>query len=561
MDLGVNKLICYPTLDAPPVIRPAPPKRDWMTRTPGRFAYRCLPMVIANSHGWELLVDRSFSATWSGGSSAQNLQVSFLDEKSSPLPASHFGEGVLTFQVGYLFETEERYNLWVTGPINEPKDGIVPLCGVVETDWGPYTFTMNWMFTRPGTVTFARGEPFCHVFPIPRQLLRAVEPEIRDLEEVPEKAEALAAWHHERRSLVERAHRRELGHANQVFGMHYFRGEAPDGEARVSDHITRLTLKPFRDRTARQVSRQQAVAAPAPAPVEKPRAVSAERLVRAHFMNNGSHASTVAFPDPFYSVSISCADGLDEAVRRAVAPFWLRLRREREECYLWFQRKNGRLAIHLHGPEEAASAAREWLEESTAGLSPEWDAYRRNGLLGDGDLLLDHRYASLATFCLARGCDFVLASLNGEPEITHGSRRKTVLRALLAGLSALGLPRETRFAYLAYHRDSVLRSEGLAQAVSALDAKAAASTVALERLRGILADEWDSGSEPRPEPAELGSWQRSLDCVCKHAGASNHRAFAPLYNACHGIANQAGMAPLDEAFLCHLLVRARPPET
>ncbi len=36
-------------------IRPAPQTRAWMDATPDQYAYRCLPLNIANSHGWELL--------------------------------------------------------------------------------------------------------------------------------------------------------------------------------------------------------------------------------------------------------------------------------------------------------------------------------------------------------------------------------------------------------------------------------------------------------------------------------------------------------------------------
>lgn len=541
MSLGVNKLICYPTLDVPPVLRPAPPKRDWMTQSPGRFAYRCLPLVIANSHGWELLADEPFSATWNGGIAASDMQVSFLGEKPSLLPASHFGMGVLTFQPGYLFETQERYNLWVAGPINQPKDGIIPLCGVVEADWGPYTFTMNWMFTRPGTVRFEKGEPFCHVFPIPRQLLTAVQPEIRDMSEIPEKAETLNAWRTARNAVLDRVKKGELEPTQQVFGMHYFRGENPQGENAVPDHVTRLTLKPFVDHTANQVSRRAEEIRVVPARAEKP---AVARLVRAHFMSNGSQSATVAFPDPFFSTSI---ENPDEALLRVIAPFWRSLRRERQS-YLWFQRRGDRLRIHLHGPEEEASELRARLEEATAGFSPEWHAYRRE------DLPFDHLHASLATECLARGCDFVLSSLNGDDTITHGARRKIVLRALLAGMSALELPAT---AYLVHHRDSVLREERLSNVVPSLERKADASAAAVERLRGILANERSGETEP----AELGSWQRSLMRVREHIDSRNHHSFLPLYQACHGIANQIGMAPLDEAFLCHLTIRARPPET
>lgn len=150
-------------------------------------------MAIANSHGWEILVDQPFAATWSGGFDPDDMQVSFFEQRS-PLPASHFGQGVLTFRVGYLFETGEQHNLWIMGPINYPKDGMMPLCGIVETDWAPYTFTMNWLFTRPGTVRFERGEPFCHFFPVPRHLLSTVGPEIRDMDKESEKSRAHASW-------------------------------------------------------------------------------------------------------------------------------------------------------------------------------------------------------------------------------------------------------------------------------------------------------------------------------------------------------------------------------
>ena len=31
-----------------------------------------------------------------------------------------------------------------------------PLAGVVETDWLPFPFTMNWLFTQPGRVRFEK---------------------------------------------------------------------------------------------------------------------------------------------------------------------------------------------------------------------------------------------------------------------------------------------------------------------------------------------------------------------------------------------------------------------
>ena len=50
------KLTVYPLSHMPPPIRAAPSKREWMDKTPDSFAYRCLPLSIANAHGWDQLI-------------------------------------------------------------------------------------------------------------------------------------------------------------------------------------------------------------------------------------------------------------------------------------------------------------------------------------------------------------------------------------------------------------------------------------------------------------------------------------------------------------------------
>jgi hypothetical protein len=56
------RLICYPTSGEPPKLIPAPFERDWMDRTRAGFAYRCLPLNIANAHGWLILNPVPFTA-------------------------------------------------------------------------------------------------------------------------------------------------------------------------------------------------------------------------------------------------------------------------------------------------------------------------------------------------------------------------------------------------------------------------------------------------------------------------------------------------------------------
>lgn len=231
------RLIAY-TRGHRPTIRPAVLERDWMDASPSRYAYRCLPLNIANCHGWEILCPTRTRAVWSGGQAPADLVVE--SEPREGRAISHFGCGVLTFPIGCLLRTEPGINLWVTGPPNRPKHGIAPLTGVVEADWSPFSFTMNWRFTAPGEVVFEEGEPYCFFFPLSRSLLEQTEPEFRCLSEDPSLEAELAAWELSRWMFMAGA--RASGESWQ---RHYFRGVTPLGTSAPEDHSTRLKLRPF----------------------------------------------------------------------------------------------------------------------------------------------------------------------------------------------------------------------------------------------------------------------------------------------------------------------------
>jgi len=245
------KLTCF-TLGHPlPVIRPAPVQRAWMEDTPEKFAYRCLPLAIANTAGWEILCPVDLTAIWDGGQSKEAVKI-FSSALPDDLPFSHFGSGVLTFHVSVLLQTEPGYDLFVSGPPNRPKDGIQALTGIIESDWSPYTFTMNWKFTRAGVpVQFLRGEPFCFFFPIPRGLTEAVEPEIRDIAEAPELQRNYEIWQENRHQFNRDLSEPGSAARREKWQKIYYRGELPDGDLGVPDHRIKLRLRGFDDRRKR----------------------------------------------------------------------------------------------------------------------------------------------------------------------------------------------------------------------------------------------------------------------------------------------------------------------
>jgi hypothetical protein len=227
-------------------IRPAPLERDWMDNTDQRYAYRCLPLSIANAHGWEILCAAGFAAVWDGGRGLGAVKVT--PDAGGAAPAlSHFGNGVLTFHIPCLFRTEAGFDLMVGGPINRPKDSIAPLCGIIEADWSPYSFTMNWLFTRPqAVVRFEKGEPFCQFMPVRRGEIETIEPELRLLSENPELKRQHETWVASRSHFLSDLKRPDSEARAEKWQKRYHRGVVPDGtSAGVTDHQTRLRVRPF----------------------------------------------------------------------------------------------------------------------------------------------------------------------------------------------------------------------------------------------------------------------------------------------------------------------------
>jgi len=237
------KLTCYALKPDPPIIRPAMTTRAWMDRIPDNHAYRCLPLNIANSHGWEILSPCSFTVTWNGGKLARDIAIRSLDgyAQLSDVVVSHFAYGIITFHLWYLFRTEPGWDLFASGTLNSFKDGIAPLTGVIETDWPPYQFTMNWQMARAGSVRFDKDEPICMVFPIPHGALQSIEPEIVDLDEEPELKAQTMAWKERRDEFMQKFKAKDPTTLKEAWQRFYFVGRMPDGSS-PPQHLHKLRL-------------------------------------------------------------------------------------------------------------------------------------------------------------------------------------------------------------------------------------------------------------------------------------------------------------------------------
>ncbi len=216
-------------------LAPGDERRRWMHGAEGRIAYRCLPLLIANQSGWVISQRGRVTAEWNGGPRSTDCSIESTDCLEPPL--SHFGDGIVTWRIPYLFRTPPGWNLLMRGPANEPKDGASSLEGVIETDWAVQPAFHSWKMTRPDKgVTWEDGEPICMILPQRRGELEDWRPRSEDIANNPDLLEEYSTFSESRFRFNAQANRRD-------WQKHYFVGASP-GKARAGQgqHQTRLKL-------------------------------------------------------------------------------------------------------------------------------------------------------------------------------------------------------------------------------------------------------------------------------------------------------------------------------
>ena len=226
-------------------IRPAERIRDWQLKTQDSFATRCLPMNVANNNGWEFILPGGFDAVFTGGNQVRDIAI-YPHGNGPVLGASHFGHGVLTFYVSYLFRTPSGVHLQINGPTNWVKDGIQALSGILETDWSPYGTTMNWKFTRTGRVRFEKGEPYAQIAPVPAAYVNRFTPRFASLEDrEPEALKDHSDWRNSRAAFNHGLHEKDPDTVQQKWQKLYYRGLFPDQTRKAPEHYIRLSPRAF----------------------------------------------------------------------------------------------------------------------------------------------------------------------------------------------------------------------------------------------------------------------------------------------------------------------------
>ncbi len=216
-------------------IKPASVKRDWMDDTYG-MAYHCLPLNIANQYGWICHNIKTFTATWNGGMSQDSLSIMQENGEPTRIALSHFGHGIITIPTDFLIKTPENVSIYIRGVSNYNYENVYPLDGIVESDWLPFTFTMNYKFTKPGSITFKKGDPIFMFFPIDRTYIENFDIVQKSIFSNTELMNKYSKYGEARSDYI----KNDTTNKGQKF---YVTGNVVDEKATISNHKRKLKLK------------------------------------------------------------------------------------------------------------------------------------------------------------------------------------------------------------------------------------------------------------------------------------------------------------------------------
>lgn len=142
-------------------------KRDWFTP----HFYKCLPLAIANSYGFVVKSEYSFSAIWDGRPDRDSTKIIAHDYKDNMYPRveSRFGHGIITLTYPFQLRTSPGVNLFTINPPNIILNNVTVMSGAIETDNLRWFFTFNLKLQNPNIEThFKKGEPLSCFIPLPR---------------------------------------------------------------------------------------------------------------------------------------------------------------------------------------------------------------------------------------------------------------------------------------------------------------------------------------------------------------------------------------------------------
>ena len=203
--------------------------------------------------------------------------------------------------------------------------------------------------------------------------------------------------------------------------------------------------------------------------------------------------------------------------------------------------------------------------------------YRRHHVsLATAALHEQDAYCAAFTRALAHGTSALIEGVEAgaEGEWSHGARFTFLLKLLSDGIAELRLGEQEEKQYVAYHRDTLLRStsddgeKSIADGTSLFDRRLEKMADGGARLVKFARDRIDKVRGGGGAPPQPGLWQGGLasgyeamvplvdavaDRIDSYAETKSH---LPIFKIFQGTSNQIGLNVVEEAYVHHILLRA-----
>jgi hypothetical protein len=218
-------------------------QRDWMHQTSQKFAYKCLPLGIANQYGWAVLAPFDFKVSWYGGDDLESVDVWGVPEEYEKIVTSHFANKTFTLAMDFIVKTPPGYSIYIRGIPNKEYRVAQPLDAIVETDWLPFTFTYNFRFFDTGTIEFKKDEPIFCFFPILRNTVENFEIRSQFVDSDPELQNDFMEYARSR----DEHQTKPRSDRSEEFQKFYIDGRGPGKWYDIKDHLKRVFFKTPRE--------------------------------------------------------------------------------------------------------------------------------------------------------------------------------------------------------------------------------------------------------------------------------------------------------------------------
>jgi hypothetical protein len=166
-------------------------QRQWMNKNV--HSYRCVPLAIANTFGWDILLPKDLDVEWNGNDDWADVTI----HEDKEIYSGHFGSGTFTIQVAYTWQTSKNYQIMLIPYPNPDQYDIVSLSAIIETDRLMYPWFVTCRITRPGRYKLKAGTPIARVIPIRIDDLTSCS---INLAEEPSEYKEYRAWQTEERN-------------------------------------------------------------------------------------------------------------------------------------------------------------------------------------------------------------------------------------------------------------------------------------------------------------------------------------------------------------------------